>query len=530
VIPGPSLERQLAALEVEAGELLEAHQPDKERDYSGYADDPVGFMRDVLDWDPWEAQIEIAEAVQAHAFVVVRGCNGAGKDAVSARLALWWVYARAGLAIVTGPTQRQVKEIVFGEIARAFRPELPGELFQTQLRIEGEARIIGVVSNTASRMTGFHGANVFTIITEAQGVEPIGWEAMLACRVGDDDKSLAVGNPLSPSGQFFESSRRGLWHAIRIAAEDHPNVREGRTVIPGGPSRTWVENVAAEYGRGSGTYRSRVLGEFPDTGEEGLFRRAWLDEAADRHETEEDSEGEPIIRDGVFEGMKAPPRPIVSIDPARYGPDSTCLAVRRGMRIERLVTWGSKDTMATVARAVDELTAAGVRPGDPVPPDVGALPWALREKLLAPLAKPHGRVIVDVVGLGAGVVDRLREKGYSVVAYNGGAFTTSAKRARFLNTRAESFWRLRELLEDGLIDLPRDEKLFDELMATNWFPTHDEKVQIEAKVALKGRLGRSPDRADAVVMAFAAESHAPAHFTRITTPFGRAPAASPVRS
>ncbi len=85
--------------------------------------------------------------------------------------------------------------------------------------------------------------------------------------------------------------------------------------------------------------------------------------------------------------------------------------------------------------------------------------------------------------------------------YNGGAFTSD--RHRFLNRRAASFWHLRTLLEERNIALPRDEGLFEELLAIRWFPTSDGRVQLERKQDMKNRLGRSPDKADAVCMAFA---------------------------
>ncbi len=59
-------------------------------------------------------------------------------------------------------------------------------------------------------------------------------------------------------------------------------------------------------------------------------------------------------------------------------------------------------------------------------------------------------------------------------------------------------------MEQGQIALPHDEELFDELVAIGWRATSNGKIQIEPKEVLKNRLGRSPDRADAVVLAFSA--------------------------
>ena len=160
-------------------------------------------------------------------------------------------------------------------------------------------------------------------------------------------------------------------------------------------------------------------------------------------------------------------------------------AVRRGMVIEKLIVWRNTDTMRTVERIEEEAAKVGVRPYRPAS---DYLPDA------------NGRIVVDVVGIGAGIVDRLRQLGYHVRAFNGGAFTTDQR--KFLNVRAASYWHLRTLLEEGKIALPRDSGLFQELLSLRWFPTSDGKVQLERKQDLNNRSGRSPDKADACVMAW----------------------------
>ena len=164
-------------------------------------------------------------------------------------------------------------------------------------------------------------------LSEAQGLEAIAVEAMLSCATGSDDRLLMVGNPLEPSGQFYEAARGDTWASITIPAAEHPNIVEGRSVIPGGPSVEWIERMASEYGQGSNTFRSRVLSEFPDQGEEALFSRAWLDAAAELWES------------GKLQAQAIGSVPILSVDPARYGPDSTVCAVRRGMVIEKLIRY-----------------------------------------------------------------------------------------------------------------------------------------------------------------------------------------------
>jgi hypothetical protein len=396
--------------------------------------------------------------------------------------------------LLTGPTERQVIEIVMGEVARAFGKTkgLPGDLYRTALRLgcEEHAGILAFTSTEASKLTGFHAPRVMAILTEAQRCEEFAWEGLLACATGAEDRVLAVGNPLRPSGRFYTVSRpRSGWRAIRIAASEHPNLTEGRTVIPGGPSTAFCERIAREYGRDSGVYQSRVEGEFPDAGEDSLIRRSWIEAAMERwREAKDGAKGELVV----------------AIDPARFGPDQTTLAVRRGSVLVELVAWGQCDLSESVERIRSVLDRVGVKPGSGgggVSATWGD-PWRRSRRPVA-----VGRVVVDEVGVGAGVADRLRELGYRVEPFNGGRSPRDGD--RFLNRRAEAYWNLRDLLERGEIALPADEALADELLAQVWRPTADGKVMLEAKEALRSRIGRSPDRADAVVMAFAEPAKRP---------------------
>jgi len=156
------------------------------------------------------------------------------------------------------------------------------------------------------------------------------------------------------------------------------------------------------------------------------------------------------------------------------------VAIRRGQVIEKIVTWRGMSITETALRVAREAADVGCRPY------VGS--WSMA----------WGSITVDVVGLGAGVADRLRHLGYCVNDHNGRHY--SSDKSRWLNVRAEVYWTLRDLLEEGKIALPRDSGLFEELLALKWSPTASGQVQLEAKVELKRRLGRSPDKADAVVM------------------------------
>jgi phage terminase large subunit len=456
--------------------------------FEKYRDDPVGFIERLLGGKLWPGLVGIAEGVRDHRFTVVRSCNGAGKDWTAARLIAWWVLARRGFVLVTGPTDRQVREVVMGELRRAlFKvPELPGELLETSWRFDARELMgaLAFTSNDVSRITGHHAPRLLVVITEAQGVEPYAWEGILANATGQETRVLAVGNPLASSGRFFEACRSPAWHSIRLSAFEHPNVLEGREVIPGAVTQGFVELIAGEYGETSGTYRARVCGEFPDENEQGLIRRSWLDAAAERWTAktlEEQATGQEVV---------------AALDPARYGPDTSVLALRQGPILRELVAWSKLDTMETTGRVIETLRSRGIEA-----PERVEVPDELRGWTRVPFQWSNAsEVIVDEVGLGAGVADRLREQGYRVAGFNGGRAPRDPR--RFLNARAESYWHLRKLLEEGRIALLRDERLFDELAALKWTTTSEGKVKLESKDDLRARLGRSPDRADAVAMLF----------------------------
>ena len=120
----------------------------------------------------------------------------------------------------------------------------------------------------------------------------------------------------------------------------------------------------------------------------------------------------------------------------------------------------------------------------------------------------HPEAVVDVIGIGAGVVDRLREQGFPVVAFNASESTDMTDRSgelRMLNCRSAAYWNLRDLLDPAYgstVALPPDALLIGDLCAPKWRMSSSGRVQVEAKDDIRARLGRSPDRGDAVMHAF----------------------------
>lgn len=171
---------------------------------------------------------------------------------------------------------------------------------------------------------------------------------------------------------------------------------------------------------------------------------------------------------------------VCGVDVARGGDDKTVAAVRNDYTLYPLYVWEQADTMVTSGR-------------------INRLHFVLK----------FDQIIVDVNGIGAGVFDRLREQGLPVVAFHPSMrdddWRDSSGELRFVNLRAYAWWTFREKLDPRLgfnIRLPEDDMLIEELISPHYKETSKGWIQIEDKDAIKKRLGRSPDRADAVTMCF----------------------------
>lgn len=291
------------------------------------------------------------------------------------------------------------------------------------------------------------------------------WDAAFACATGQEDRILTLGNPVADANARFRRAHRpgSGWEALRIAAADIPNVRAGREVVPGLLSRRGIEAFKTEYGADSGAVTARVHAEFPEgAGNDRAFPQAWL-EAAVRRGEEARLEG--AAREGPWIG---------GLDPAGGGPNESVLALREGPILRELLVLEGQDEAL-----------------------LGNLGRALRER---ELWERLGLLVVDAVGPGTYLPAWLQERGLPAIKYKGGA--GAAEPEEYVNARTEAFWRLRQDLRRGWVALPDDERLLEELAAIRWGVDPKGRIKLEAKKELKARLGRSPDRADALALAF----------------------------
>jgi len=168
-----------------------------------------------------------------------------------------------------------------------------------------------------------------------------------------------------------------------------------------------------------------------------------------------------------------PSTPIeLGVDVARYGDDETVLGLRLGGVAKLLQITRKQDLMSTTG-----LVVQAYRDHSP------------------------SHVKVDADGLGAGVVDRLREQDIDVVEIHGGGKARDPE--RFKNLKAEIYWGFRERLVAGNISLPDDLELQAQLTSCEYRVNSAGQIEIVSKDEMKKRGLKSPDRAEALIYAFA---------------------------
>lgn len=432
-----------------------------------YLHDPAGWVAGRLGEHLWSKQVQVGESVVANRYTAVPSAHGTGKSFEAARLVAWWLDVHPvgeAFAVTTAPTAPQVETILWREIGRAHRKSgLKGRLTAGAVptwKIGNEIVAYGrkpadLVSaeDAAAAFQGIHARYVLVVLDEAGGIPGWLWNAVDTLATNDDARVLAIGNPDNPASQFAEVCKPGSgWNVIGISAFDTPGFTgeaapEDLAVQLISPQ--WVEERKKRWGESSPLYISKVLGQFPEVSDDTLISPGLIRQAQER-----DLIG---LETGCF-----------GLDIARLGDDETVCYRNRGGVVRLSFAHHKRDTMQTAGRAAEQING--------VP------------------------MYVDVIGIGAGVFDRLAEQGLPVQPFDAGARAWNP--VRFANRRAEAWWALRETFEAGDIDIdPADDDLAAQLSAVKYHLDSRGRVVIESKDDMRRRGVPSPDRADAVVMA-----------------------------
>lgn len=446
-----------------------------------YANDPVGFVRDCFRWKEGEGatdyQNDAMRLLVEHKRLSLRSPHGAGKTSLVAWIVLWFALTNDDTTDwkipITASAWRQLTKFAMPEIhkwARKLRWDVIGrEPFNERLELTtlalklhtGEA--FALASDNSTMIEGAHASRMLYIFDESKEIPVATWDSAEGAFSTGDTFWLSVSTPGEPQGRFYDiqSRKPGYedWFVRHVTLEE--------TIAAGRISPDWVEARRKQWGEQSAVYQNRVAGEFASSEADGVIPLSWIEMANDRWNLWNETYPKPEL---PFMGVGA--------DIARSGEDKTVMALRFANIVTELRVSVKEDLMQTTGRVVGILNAH------------------------------KGKAYVDVVGIGAGVVDRMREMKYNVIPFNASEhtdYTDSSNELGFVNCRSGAWWHMREMLDPANghdVALPPDDQLTGDLVAPHWKVTSGGKIQVESKDDIKERIGRSTDYGDAVVMVF----------------------------
>ena len=454
-------------------------------------DDPLKFVLFVFPWGqpgtplehfdgPRKWQREVLQRMADHVkqnngkidFDTLRMATssgrGIGKSALVSWLVIWMLTTRIGsTTIVSANSEAQLRSITWAEITKWLSMALNSHWFEvsaTRLMpakwltelverdLKMGTRYWGVEGRLWSAenpdaYAGVHNfAGVMLVFDEASGIDDSIWSVAAGFFTENTPHRfwLAFSNPRRNSGYFYECfhSKRDFWDT---------KIVDARTVEH--TDKQVYQQIIDEYGPDSTQAHVEVYGQFPNASDDQFIGASTVDDAMRRPQHKDPSA--PII---------------IGVDPARFGSDSTVIAIRQGRDIVAIKRHKGDDTMTVVGHVIDAIETY----------------------------KP-ALVVIDEGGLGAGIVDRLKEQRYKIKGVNFG--NKSKNPLMWGNKRAEMWGEMRTWLKDASI--PLDRYLKNDLTGPMMKPDSKGTIFLESKKDMKARGLASPDAADAIAVTFA---------------------------
>jgi len=422
----------------------------------------VRFVREALRAEPEPWQQEALRAVAREDRLAIRSGHGVGKSAYLAWVILWWLLTRYPVKVAcTAPSAHQLQDVLWGEVAkwrRKLRAPFKDWLQVKADRVElvGAGQTAFAAARTARReqpeaFQGFHSENMLFIADEASGIDDVIFEVGEGAMSTKGAKTILTGNPTRLQGYFYRAFHEAasVWFGMRVSCYDSAQV-----------DPEFIERMKVTWGELSDVFRYRVLGEFPLANVNAVIPLNLLEAAVGRE----------IVG-------RTDTAPVWGLDVARFGRARTALCKRReNALLEPVRWWAGKDLMQTAGLVKAEFDGT-------------------------PFLDRPSAICVDVIGLGAGVVDRLRELKLPVIGIN--VAEEPSIKEQFLRLRDELWWRVREWFTARDSTMPRDNDLIADLSAPTYSITSSGHIKIESKVDMEKRGVRSPDLADALCLTFA---------------------------
>lgn len=360
---------------------------------------------------------------------------------------------KAPVYAYVAPYRNQAKRVAW-EYLKYYTNPIPGrtvnesELFvELPTRHQGSpgARIYIIGADHPDALRGIYLDGV--ILDEYANIKPELWGGVIRPALSDREGwAVFIGTPKGQN-QFYEmyqyADKSDGWYSC-IYRADESGVLPNDEIADMRAQMTEME------------YRQELLCDFTASASDVVMPIDLVTDAAAREMSAEDVAGQPVV---------------LGVDVARFGDDRTAICVRQGLFLLEMRTYTELSTMDAASAVMACWTEFS--------PDA---------------------VFIDAGAMGAGVIDRLRQLGYSPTEVNFGGAAMEAE--RYANIRAEMYFKCRDWLEAGGA-IGQDADLKTELSAAEYRFTGNGRIILEGKDKIKERMGKSPDLADALALTFA---------------------------
>ena len=360
---------------------------------------------------------------------------------------------KAPVYAYVAPYRNQAKRVAW-EYLKYYTNPIPGrtvnesELFvELPTRHQGSpgARLYIIGADHPDALRGIYLDGV--ILDEYANIKPELWGGVIRPALSDREGwAVFIGTPKGQN-QFYEmyqyADKSDGWYSC-IYRADESGVLPNDEIADMRAQMTEME------------YRQELLCDFTASASDVVMPIDLVTDAAAREMSAEDVAGQPVV---------------LGVDVARFGDDRTAICVRQGLFLREMRTYTELSTMDAASAVMACWTEFS--------PDA---------------------VFIDAGAMGAGVIDRLRQLGYSPTEVNFGGAAMEAE--RYANIRAEMYFKCRDWLEAGGA-IGQDTDLKTELSAAEYRFTGNGRIILEGKDKIKERMGKSPDLADALALTFA---------------------------
>ncbi len=409
----------------------------------------------------------------------IRAMHGPGKTFFAAAALVWFHTAFKGISPATAPTIKQLKTRLWPRIrtvqamADTFWSSMY-EVMSTSVVFNKDPNwsVIAETGATPENLQGYHDQFMLIVCDEASGIDEEMFPVIEgALSTGKIVLLLLIGNPTKLIGTFADSHLKPkvskYYHQIHVDLEKTTRV-----------SKQWVTEMGEKYGVTSPVYLVRCLGEFAEEDENQLISLAWL----------ESSRGREYKADGSI------PRKRISVDVADGGGNFT--VITRSIKYQSFTllkkqTQHSFPGATAVTQCCDEVERLWYEDG---------------------MLKENGDdIVVDSLGVGAGVTSELVTRGLPVIRYMGGARSDDINLWR--NRRVQSYMVTRDHLRDkkivfadNFVDEDEWDDLYAQLCSIKRKPGLEKIEDLMTKQEMMDKGIKSPDRADSIAMQAATQS------------------------